>query len=386
MTNPSKQSGGRATRTPVIHNGRRVPGLYERKTSTGERVYEVCTKRGGKVIRRRLAAQTGTDAVREQRSLLATLDTGAQLISRPDVSLRELQQEWEQWARSPASTLAAGTVELYADLLDRRALRMLGASTKAAAVRPAHLRAMVDKLSVEGLSGSSVHGTLTAVSALFRFAVRRDLVETNPVRLLERDDRPSTKRTKEPRYLDRSEIDRLLAKIGEEFRPVAAVCAFAGLRISEALALRWQDVDFTTGVLHVPGTKTAASAAPVPMSSALVSELRAHRDRRPGLGDALVFRTASGQPQRRHNAGRAVRVAGDAAGLNGPGQKKVSPHDLRHSCAGLLLAAGVSAPKVAAILRHADPRITLMVYAGLVESQRAELKDDLELALGGGAS
>ena len=61
----------------------------------------------------------------------------------------------------------------------------------------------------------------------------------------------------------------------------------------------------------------------------------------------------------------------------------ISPHDLRHSCAGLLLAAGVPAPNVAAILRHADPRITLMVYAGLVESQRAELKDDLELALGG---
>ena len=71
------------------------------------------------------------------------------------------------------------------------------------------------------------------------------------------------------------------------------------------------------------------------------------------------------------------------AGLNSPGVKKVSPHDLRHSCAGLLLAAGVPAPQVAAILHHADLRITLMVYAGLVESQRAELKDDLELALRG---
>jgi integrase len=61
--------------------------------------------------------------------------------------------------------------------------------------------------------------------------------------------------------------------------------------------------------------------------------------------------------------------------------EKVSPHDLRHSCAGLLLAAGVPAPRVVAILRHADPRVTLMVYAGLVESQRVELRDDLEAAL-----
>jgi hypothetical protein len=38
-------------------------------------------------------------------------------------------------------------------------------------------------------------------------------------------------------------------------------------------------------------------------------------------------------------------------------------------------------PKVTAILRHANPRVTLSTYAGLVESQRAELRDDLEAAL-----
>jgi site-specific recombinase XerD len=86
---------------------------------------------------------------------------------------------------------------------------------------------MIGKLSREGLSGSSVHGTLTALSAMFEFAIRHDLVEANPVRLLGRADRPSTKRQKEPRYLDRSEIDRLLAELSDEWCPVAALCAFA---------------------------------------------------------------------------------------------------------------------------------------------------------------
>jgi integrase len=117
------------------------------------------------------------------------------------------------------------------------------------------------------------------------------------------------------------------------------------------------------------------------MTSALQAELRAHRARRPGVGEALVFRTATGQPVGRRNVGRVLRVAGDAAKLNPPGVKKVSPHDLRHSCAGLLLAAGVPAPKVAAIMRHADPRVTMLVYAGVIESQRVELRDDLEAAL-----
>jgi integrase len=231
------------------------------------------------------------------------------------------------------------------------------------------------------LSGWYIHGILTATSAVFSFAKKRDLVAENPVRLLERGDRPPTKRRKEPRYLDRSEIDRLLAQLGDGFRPVAAVCAFAGLGVSEALALRWQDVDFAASMLHVPGTKTEASRQPVPMTADLAAELRAHRNRRPGVGEALVFRTEDGKPRRRHAVANAVRVAGDRAKLNPPAAKPVAPHDLRHSCAGLLFAAGVPVPKVAAILRHADPRITLAVYAGLVESQRAELLDDLEAAL-----
>jgi integrase len=216
---------------------------------------------------------------------------------------------------------------------------------------------------------------------MFRFAVRRDLVDANPVRSLDRGDRPSPKRREEARYLDRDEIDRLLAKLSDGFRPVATVCAFAGLRVSEALALRWQDVDFAAGMLHVPGTKTAASKQPVPMTGDLAAELRAHRNRHPGVGEALLFRTGDGKPRTRHAVANAVRVAGDRAKLNPPGAKPVAPHDLRHSCAGLLFAAGVSVPKVAAILRHASPRITLTVYAGLVESQRAELRDDLEAAL-----
>jgi integrase len=207
-------------------------------------------------------------------------------------------------------------------------------------------------------------------------------VESNPVRSLERGDRPSPRRLAEARYLDRSEIDRLLAELSDGFRPVAAAMAFAGLRVQEALDLTWQDVDFDVGMLRVPGTKTAASKQPVPMTSDLVAELRAHRGRHPGVGTALLFTTADGQPRTRHAVGNAVRTAGDRAGLNPDGVKPVAPHDLRHSCAGLLFAAGVPIPKVAAILRHANPRITLSTYAGLVESQRSELLSDLEKALG----
>jgi integrase len=79
-----------------------------------------------------------------------------------------------------------------------------------------------------------------------------------------------------------------------------------------------------------------------------------------------------------------VYRAGDDAGLKPEGVERVGCHDLRHSCAGLLFAAGMSAPTVAAVLRHADTRTTLTTYAGLVETNRTELRRDLDVAFGGG--
>jgi integrase len=380
MTNEAKHSGGRATRTQVRRNGQPVPGLFQRTTLDGQQRFELRKKVGGKVVRHTLAATTATDAIREQRKWLVDRDTGVRLVGRDDLTLGELRQQWEVWARGHGSPYAPRTVQMYVDVLDRRVLPILGPTLKVATVTPTHLRTLIDKLNAQGHSGAYVHQHLRAISALLRFAVRRGVIDHNPTRLLERGDRPSAKRTKEPNYLDREQAERVLAELPDLWRPVGALCLYAALRIGEALALRWCDLDFEAGVVHVPGTKTEGSKADVPMAAPLRAELEAHRRRSPGVGTALLFRTASGRAQGRHNAARAIRAAGERAGLDG--EKPLSPHDLRHSCAALLLAAGVPATRVAAILRHADTRVTLTVYAGLVQTQRAELQSDIEAALG----
>ena len=91
---------------------------------------------------------------------------------------------------------------------------------------------------------------------------------------------------------------------------------------------------------------------------------------------ALVF------TRDRRNVLRNIYAAGTLAGLNPDGMPKVSCHDLRHSCAGLLFAAGVPTRRIASVLRHATTAVTMTVYGGLVESDRAGLRNDLEAALG----
>jgi hypothetical protein len=254
---------GSQSRRPVIYRGERIAGLYERDTGDGRLVYEMRRKVDGKMVRQTLAAQTATDAIREARVAAVKVEDGIKLVGRADVTLGELREAFGEWGTGAATTLAPSTMALYLLRLDKHVLPILGTTTKASAVTPAHLRAMVDKLRDGKRSGSNVRGCVVATSALFRFAVRRGLVASNPVRMLERGDRPSGKRTSEPRYLDRPGIDKLLKNLGDDFRPVAAACAFAGLRISEALSLRWDDIDFKGNLLAVRGTKTAGSNAPV---------------------------------------------------------------------------------------------------------------------------
>jgi integrase len=77
-----------------------------------------------------------------------------------------------------------------------------------------------------------------------------------------------------------------------------------------------------------------------------------------------------------------VYAAGDAAGFNGAGRERVGVHDLRHSFVTVALAAGLTLPETAALARHANPRVTATVYAGLTDAARVGLGSKLAAAFG----
>jgi integrase len=293
---------------------------------------------------------------------------------------------------SPKGKLAASTLSLYEQRLHSHVLPALGHSTRVRDVRVEHLRKLIDRLRLAGLSGSTIRGTVAATSALFRFAVHRGHVAVNPVLSLD-GDLPSGSRQTEPIYLSRVDLDRLLDKLGDEFRPVAATCAFAGLRISEALGLTWADVDFANGVISVTrqlgrdarslvDVKTTASKGIVPLPAPLAVDLRTHRDRQARRGfdriqpDALVFVTRTGRSPGRRNALRAVQVAAEQLDLGNLGL-----HDLRHSTAGLLREAGLPDEEVAVILRHSSARVTTAMYGGRSEEARKAVRQRAAEAL-----
>jgi integrase len=383
---------GAATRQPVYTGNRRVPGLFERRLASGQIVFEVSARLGGRMRRHRLDAIDKTSAIREAETLRVDYRRGEEHRSpAAALTLAEVARDWLEHLearighRDPRRRYSARTVGLYRQRLQQHIIPTLGHRPVAEVSLP-DVRRLVDQLGAAGLAPSTVTGIIGILSGLLRFAVKGEQLERNPVRDLDRDDRPGVARMSEPRYLSADELAALLGRLTDTFRGPVAACTYAALRISETLGLCWRDTDFDAGTITVNaqlGTegnlvpvKSAASAATVPLLPALARELREHRSRQAGRdlrlvhADALVFVTSRGKPQSRRNALRAVHAAGDALGLNGDGRQPVGLHDLRHSYVALALDAGASLAEVSALARHANAKVTAAVYAGLADGGR----------------
>ena len=162
-------------------------------------------------------------------------------------------------------------------------------------------------------------------------------------------------------------------------RALVATLVFAGLRISEALSLRWSDVDLARGTVKVRQGKTDAAARTVNLLPVLRDELSSYAARVLGSPDAIVFATTTGGQQspsnvRRRVLAKAVETANEqlAKANAEPISAKLTPHSLRRTYASILFAIGEPAPYVMSQLGHVDPKMTLGVYARVMNRRDGE--------------
>lgn len=398
MTPESFQHGA-TSRTPVVHGGRRVPGLHQRTLKDGSTVFEARLRVDGKDTRVVLEATTKSDAVREYQALRTDRDRGdvhENRLLNPTVGdvcdefLERLRLRVD--SQNEKLRVAPASLRQY-EIQTRCHMRPVLGRKRIADVDIVDIRRLADALTAKGLAPNTASGVLATTAAVFKFALNQGYVDRNVVRDLSRDERPGSKRLTEPRYLTMEEINRLLDAADAAHRPLFACCAYAGLRNGEVRGLQWGDIDSDEDRINihrqldirgnVAPTKTEGSRASVPMLPALRRELVAHRKRMAERGIALIgpdkFVFVKERGPKAHRDERymaanvvetAIKHAADRAGLNPPGLPPLGVHDLRHSFVALALENGATLPEAAELARHSNPATTLRVYAGLTKDGR----------------
>jgi integrase len=178
-------------------------------------------------------------------------------------------------------------------------------------------------------------------------------------------------------------------RVGQR-RALLATLTFAGLRIGEALSLRWRDVDLARGTITIRAAKTDAGLRTVNVLPALHDELAEYRTRAENTPDLLVFRTSTGRRLgatnvRRQILAKAVEHAnGQLTAIESdPMAEDLTPHSLRRTFASLLFALGESPPYVMAQMGHTTPNLTLTIYTRQMDRRDGEPERLRRLVQGG---
>jgi integrase len=355
----------------------RKDGLYMAR-------YTVPTTTGPK--RKTLYGKTRGEVSEKLIKALADRDGGLVF----DADNQKLGEYLGRWLNdSVRGSVKPVTYESYARLVRVHIVPALG-SLKLRALSPAHLQGFYRAKLDSGLSPRTVQYLHAVLHRALKQAVRWGLVTRNvseavdPPRVHREEIRPLSS-TQARKLLETARDDRL-----EALYVLAVHC---GLRQGELLGLKWEDVDLERGTLQVRRTlsggtfttpKTPKSRRKVRLTESALEALRKHLYRQLGEIDSagplwrengLIFATEGGTPLNRHNLGsRSFKPLLERAGL----PQSTRFHDLRHTCATLLLAKGIHPKIVQELLGHSNVGITLDTYSHVLPSMGEAAAEAME--------
>jgi integrase len=271
-----------------------------------------------------------------------------------------------------AHTLRPKTIEQYSYLIRLHIKPHLG-TIKLDQLRPEQLQRLYSEKVASGLSPRTVQLIHAVIHKTLGQAVRWGLVMRNVSDLT--DPPKPGKPIHHIWTVDQAKT--FLASVKDHpWYPVYLIAVSTGLREGEVLGLHGADIDWAEGVMHIRRTvsqlqgkgglkigqpKTGKSRRSVTLPAMTFKALEPLKGTQ-----GLLFITASGKPVAPRNLIRHFKLATAAAGL-----PDIRFHDLRHTCATLLLSLGVHPKVVQEILGHSSIALTMDTYSHVVPSMQA---------------
>lgn len=278
--------------------------------------------------------------------------------------------EWKK-----AQVWSVGTVEAA----DRAVAGIPFAEVPLSKLSRDHFQAWVNGMRDRGLKASTIRTRFNYVHMAMRAAVGTR-IQRDPSKIASKKSdggvrlpalpKTSAETMKIP---EPAQVAELLAGADSHFKAFIAVCAFAGLRLGEAAALRVEDVDFLKMRIHVrrqvQGDNVAStricepkagSVREVPVPESLIVMLARHIEEIGVRGEEGYLFCSGKDLFNRNSAGAMYRKAAEAAGVDG-----FTLHSLRHFFASSLIQAGCDVVTVQRAMGHSQPSITLDTYSHL---------------------
>jgi integrase/recombinase XerD len=220
-----------------------------------------------------------------------------------------------------------------------------------------------------GLNARSRARHLVTIRGFYRFMVHEKILNHDPARLI---DLPKTS-LKLPDVLSVDEVSLLLATPDIDKPRGARDCAMlellyaAGLRVSELVNLKMQDVNLEAGFVRVFGKGSKERVVPIGLHAKEKIESYIQKSRHTLLknrASPYLFVARAAKPLTRQGFWKLLRKYASQAQLN----KKVTPHSLRHSFASHLLEGGADLRAVQVMLGHVDIATT-QIYTHVARQQ-----------------
>jgi integrase len=320
---------------------------------------------------------------------LAKRDDGV-LFDDEGQSLGEYIEWW--LTTSKRGRVKATTYESYAREVRKHIIPGLG-RIRLRSLSPAHLQSYYSSKCDSGLAPRTVHYHHTLLNQALKKAVKWGYVRRNVAAVVD----PPKVEKKEMNPLSAAQVKVLLeAAKGDRLEAFYLLAVSTGMRLGELQALKWADIDLSERTLSVNRTLSATKGGPVfgpPKTSRSrrkiflslksVEALRRHRERQATekevLGDRwhdddLVFCSVVGTPLSRHNLGsRSFKPLLRRANL-----PNIRFHELRHTCATLLLSKNVHPKLVQELLGHASISTTLDTYSHVLCGMSRVVADTMD--------
>jgi len=338
-------------------------------------------------------AQTKKSAEAFRAQLVAEINRG-EFFELPQITLGEFAEHWLATLRPE---LAANSILRYEGELKIHILPKYGRRQLAKISRENIERWKSDLL--KEFKANHVSNLIVTLKQIFKQAAEWNYLIKNPAASVKLPKKPKIEKS----YLTHEQIRQLLdATESIQWRVFFLTAVTTGLRVGELVAMKWKYIDWEQGTYAVAETyqyhgpdkgfkspKSDKSAGTVQLSPAGLDLLKLHkieqarhRLQTPGYCDLdLIFPRPKGTvyfpPNIRQNIWYPL--------LKKTGLSSIRLHDLRHTCAALLIDQGESPKFIQQQMRHASIQTTFDVYGHLFPEHGQEAAKRLDLALFGAA-